>query len=270
MGDLEDYFRANKKRLITKWRHYFEIYERHFAPYRGRPVRMLEYGIWHGGSLQMWRSYFGPQAHIVGVDIKPECARFAEPGTDVVIGDQADPATHRGLRERYGTFDIVVDDGGHRSEQQITTFLEIYPALAPGGTYLVEDVHTSYIPGWGGGLRRPGTFIEFAKQIVDQQYAWYGPIPGLHGDELTRTAFGLHFYDSMVVIEKRELEVPMPVYSGEATLPVDARELQFLAHMDGLAGRRDQAVARCRIALELLPGDADLLKLLRELESRPA
>jgi len=270
MGDLEDYFRGNKGRLITKWRHYFEIYERHFAHYRGRPVRVLEYGVWQGGSLQMWRSYFGPQAEVVGVDVRPECARFAEQGIDVVIGDQADPATHRGLRERYGTFDIVIDDGGHRPEQQITTFLEIYPALTPGGTYMVEDVHTSYMPGWGGGLRHPGTFIEFAKRIIDQLHAWYGPIPGLQGDDLTRTAFGLHFYDSMVVIEKRELEVPMPLYSGEPTLPLDARELEFLAYMDALAGRRDQAAARYRRALELRPDDEALLKLLRELESGPA
>jgi hypothetical protein len=232
MGELEDLFRRHTGRMVTKWRHYFEVYERHLGAFRGRPAVILEFGVWHGGSLQLWRRWFGPQARIVGVDVRPECARFQEPGTDVVIGDQADPATHRVLRERYGAFDVVIDDGGHTMAQQATTLREIYPALRPGGVYIVEDTHSSYHPYWGGGLRREGTFIEMAKAMIDQQYGWFGPIPGLVPDEITRTAFGLHFYDSMVVIEKRMLAAPVPVYNGEATLPLDERERAFIAEMD--------------------------------------
>jgi predicted O-methyltransferase YrrM len=231
MGDLEDYFRGNKGRLITKWRHYFEIYERHFAPYRARPVRMVEYGVWHGGSLQMWRSYLGPQAHIVGVDRNPECARLAEEGIDVVIGDQADPATHRSLLARYGAFDIVLDDGGHTMEQQASTFRAMYPALRDGGLYVVEDTHSSYNAYWGGGLRQPGTFIEQAKLMIDQLHAWYGPVPGLAPDYVTQTTHGLHFYDSMVVVEKRTRGPPQPVCSGTPTIPMSAEELEFLAEI---------------------------------------
>ena len=238
MGELEDEFRRGSGRLVTKWRHYFEIYERHLAPFRGRPVRLLEFGVWHGGSLQLWRRYLGPDARIVGVDLNPECARLAEEGIEVVIGDQADPATHRSLRERYDGFDIVIDDGGHTMEQQVTTFREMYPAVREGGLYVVEDTHSSYHAHWGGGLRRPGTFIEQAKLMIDQMHAFYGPVPGLSPDYVTQTVQGLHFYDSMVVVEKRARQVPQPVYAGTPTVAMTDKEKQFLAHMDREAEKR--------------------------------
>lgn len=266
MGELEAYFSANPGRLLTKWRHYFEIYERHFAPFRGRDIRLLEFGVWHGGSLQMWRHYFGPRAHIVGVDSNPSCAQLAEPGIDIVIGDQVQPETHRQLRERYGPFDIVIDDGGHTMAQQITTFRELYPAVKPGGLYLAEDLHTSYQPPWGGGLGRPGTFIEFAKQLVDQLHAWYGPPPGLEVDYITRMTFALHFYDSMLVLEKRRIDTPRSVYSGKPTLPLSSPELQSMARMDQDAGRPDVALALYRKALKLTPEDEALWKLVASLE----
>ena len=78
---LERYFRANQDRLIHKWVHYFEIYHRHFDRFRGRPVTILEFGVSHGGSLQMWRDYFGDQARLYGADIDPRCADLAGPGT---------------------------------------------------------------------------------------------------------------------------------------------------------------------------------------------
>jgi len=71
MSDLQKYFRTNRKRLITKWDHYFEIYDRHFKRYRDREVTVLEIGVSHGGSLQMWKHYFGSRARIFGIDINP-------------------------------------------------------------------------------------------------------------------------------------------------------------------------------------------------------
>ena len=53
MNPLERYFRRNHGRLIHKWVHYFDIYDRHFSRFRGRPIVVLEFGVFHGGSLQM-------------------------------------------------------------------------------------------------------------------------------------------------------------------------------------------------------------------------
>ena len=168
----------------------------------------------------MWKHYLGEQAQIIGVDINPQCAGLAEPGIEIVIGDQEDPATHKRLRDRFGEFDIVIDDGGHTMAQQIVTFQELYPAIKASGIYLAEDLHTSYFADWGGGVRKSGTFIEFSKQLIDQLYAWY-PVDGqMQRDLIANTAYGLHFYDFIRVIEKAAISEPiqlitgMPAYSG--------------------------------------------------------
>ena len=234
MGDLERHFQSNTDRLILKWRHYFEIYERHLAPYRGKPVRLLEFGVLHGGSLRMWRDYLGPQATIVGVDRNRDCAQLGEPGIDIVIGDQADPGLHRLLRETYCKFDIVIDDGAHRVAEQTTSFREIYPALNMGGVYLVEDLHACYLAPWGGTVHGRGTFMSFAKTMIDQLHAWYSL--ALQVDEITRTTYALHFYDSILVVEKRAVSPPEPVFTGAATLGSFETGPELIARIDEATG----------------------------------
>ena len=180
---------------------------------------MLEIGVFHGGSLQMWRDYFGPGARIVGVDIDPRCRQFEEDGVRVLIGDQADRAFLAGVREQLPHIDIVIDDGGHTMVQQITTFEELYPHVQPNGIYLCEDLHTSYWPPWGGGYRREGTFIEYAKALVDQLHAWHSDEPARHViDTVTRSAYALHFYDSVLVVEKKPIERPQASQTGQPVL----------------------------------------------------
>src|SRR5262249_46695873 len=72
-GELELTFYAHNGRIAQKWHHYLEIYERHFEHLRATApaVRILELGVSGGGSLQLWRKYFGPAARIVGIDIDP-------------------------------------------------------------------------------------------------------------------------------------------------------------------------------------------------------
>lgn len=221
---LRAYFDRNPGRLIHKWEHYFDVYHRHFARYRGRPCTIVEIGIFHGGSLQMWRDYFGSQARIIGVDIDPATARFAEPGIEVVIGDQADRAFLRELAQRTGPIDILIDDGGHRMAQQITTLEELYAHVKPDGVLLVEDTHTSYWRSYGGGLRAPHTFMETAKRLVDDLNAWHTQDPhSLAPNPFTESTRSMHFYDSIVVIEKGAHPRPKTVSSGtpQFALPPD-------------------------------------------------
>ena len=83
-------FLTNNGRIIHKWKHYFPIYERHFREFVYKPVTFLEIGVWRGGSLQMWKRYFGPHARIIGIDIDPECKKFEEDQVEVYIGQQQD------------------------------------------------------------------------------------------------------------------------------------------------------------------------------------
>lgn len=213
---LVAYLESNPdERQIHKWHHYFDIYHRHFSRFRGQPFTMIEIGVFNGGSLRMWRNYFGPQATIVGVDINPECKQFSEPGIDIVIGDQADRGFLRSLYERYPKFAILLDDGGHRMNQQIATFEELYPQLRPDGIYLCEDIHTSYMPRFGGGYRQPQTFVETVKLLIDRLNAFHSTdYSQLVPDDFTRTTDSMHFYDSVVVIEKKPRAQPREVTYG--------------------------------------------------------
>ena len=207
---LEAYFEANDGRLIHKWMHYFDIYDRHFAAYRGKPVVVLEFGVSHGGSLQMWKSYFGPSAQIIGVDINPKCAKLVEDRVEVVIGDQEDRTFLRGLASRLGHVHVLIEDGGHTATQQIATFEELWPSISDGGVFLMEDLHTSYWSSYGGGYKRPGTFIEYAKDLIDQEHAWHSKEEGLAVDEYTQSIRGMHIYDSVIVFDKGP--VPRPTH----------------------------------------------------------
>jgi hypothetical protein len=94
---LLDFFENHPHRMIHKWMHYFEIYERHFAKFRGEPMSMLEFGVLHGGSLQMWKYYFGKQAQIYGADINPRCAELAEEQIEILLADQEDCESLRAI-----------------------------------------------------------------------------------------------------------------------------------------------------------------------------
>jgi cephalosporin hydroxylase len=128
-------FRHHLGRRIDKWQHYFEIYDRHFERFRGKRIRVLEIGIDHGGSLQVWKSYFGQDAQIVGLDIDPRCAAYAEDQISVHIGNQSDV----GLLKSLGKFDIVIDDGSHRLQDQLASFETLWPQTR--SVYLIEDCH---------------------------------------------------------------------------------------------------------------------------------
>lgn len=216
---LYTYFRQNESNLIHKWLHYFDIYHKYFEKFRGKEVIILEFGVSHGGSLQMWKSYFGKKARIIGVDIDPECKKFQESQIEVVIGSQEDSAFLRKLMKKIGPVDIVIDDGGHTMLQQNTTFEQVYSYVKTGGIYLAEDLHTSYWQEYGGGLRMQGTFIERSKELVDSLHAWHSrDNESLKVDDFTKTTYSIHFYDSIVVFEKEGISAPTHEKTGKQAL----------------------------------------------------
>jgi 23S rRNA U2552 (ribose-2'-O)-methylase RlmE/FtsJ len=124
-NDLLKYFENNPGNLIHKWMHYFEIYDRHFSRFRNKEVYIVEIGVFHGGSLQMWRDYFGANATIYGVDINNECKKFEYERIKILIGDQGDKSFLKTLKEQCPRIDILLDDGSHQMEHLKTTFEEL-------------------------------------------------------------------------------------------------------------------------------------------------
>lgn len=227
---LEEYFYSNPGRATCKWHHYFDIYHRHLERFRGKSPVVVEIGVAAGGSLPMWHHYFGPGSRLIGIDVDPACRQFADDRTTIMIGDQADRQFLATVRERVPHVDILIDDGGHRMDQQIATFEELFPHLDANGVYVCEDTHTSLLPDWGGGIGRSGTFLAYAKALVDRLHAWHSQdAAALQVDAFTRSTHGIHFYDSVVVVEKRPIPPPRSMQTkgilaaGSADQPVRFR-----------------------------------------------
>jgi hypothetical protein len=144
---------------------YFDVYEDLFAKYRGKPLTFVEVGVLDGGSLFMWRNYFGPQARIIGIDFNPQAQRLSSDGFEIFIGNQADPNFWLDFFAVVGEVDILLDDGGHTYEQQITTAIHGIAHIANGGFLVIEDTCTSYMSDFGYPTKY--SFIEWAKKKVD-------------------------------------------------------------------------------------------------------
>jgi hypothetical protein len=129
--------------------HYGQFYDKYFSEYRDSK-KVLEIGIDTGISIQAWLDYF-PAATIYGTDITIQNnLRFNDPDNRVVLfsGDQGNIEDLNKFISTYGgDFDIIIDDGGHTMQQQQLTLKTYFPYLKPGGMYVVEDLHTSYIVG---------------------------------------------------------------------------------------------------------------------------
>jgi len=116
---------------------YLRQYERIFAEFRDSSINIFEIGVLNGASLSMWRTYF-TQAMIVGIDIHEGSRQFAGDRVEIEIGSQDDPGFLAAIVQRR-TPTIVIDDGSHRADHMIFSFERLFPALAPGGCYVIED-----------------------------------------------------------------------------------------------------------------------------------
>ena len=183
---------------------------------------MLEIGVFEGGSLEMWNYYFDNDCTIYGIDINKDTLdvpkKLGVSNIKIDIGDQGDPKFWKEYLKDKPKFDIVIDDGGHTMIQQMVTYESVYDHISDDGVYLCEDTHTSYHTQWGGeslfqedGMLKPyksNTFVEYSKNWIDQINAYH--IIGCGDFKFRKTTNSIHFYDSVVVLEK-EIDNNKPV-----------------------------------------------------------
>jgi hypothetical protein len=162
MKTVKDLFLGSSGKVIYKWHHYLPIYESLFNKFVGKKVKVLEIGVLRGGSLKLWREYFGPQAEIYGIDIDPNVKQYESEGIKIYVGDQGDQNFLKKLSDEAGGFDIVIDDGGHTNYLVRNSFEALYPSTRH--LYVVEDTHALYW--WGGiySLIRDIQFTVWAKK----------------------------------------------------------------------------------------------------------
>lgn len=194
---LRGYFDARTTgRGIWKWHHYFDLYHRHLQKFVGTDACLVEIGVFSGGSLEMWRHYLGPRARVTGIDIAEECKVYEQDGTSIFIGDQSDRSFWARFRQAVPRVDIVIDDGGHTSEQQRITLEETLAHLAPGGVYICEDIHgrgshfAAYVHALADQLNASAMIKQSAERTISAATA------------LQAAVNSISFYPYAVVIER--------------------------------------------------------------------
>ncbi len=207
-GRLVDLYAGNTGPVVHKWHHYIPIYERYFGAWLGRRPRFLEIGVSKGGSLQLWRSYFGPEAVIFGIDIDPRCRAFDGAAGQVRVGSQDDAGFLAGVVEEMGGVDLVLDDGSHEMAHVRASLAALFPRLPVGGTYMIEDLHTAYWTRYGGGPDAPGNFFNHVRTLIDGMHAWYVNDLAAVPDAMAGLG-GIHVHDSIVVLEKAAVRPPV-------------------------------------------------------------
>lgn len=162
-------FECHQGKVADKWQLYLDQYERLLSRYRDQPVRILEIGVQNGGSLEIWSEYFSRAEIIIGCDIDPTCTDlvFDDPRITVIVSDVNSAEAQAEISAVSTEFDIIIDDGSHRSGDIIRSFGLLFPKLALGGSYIIEDLHCSYWEVYQGGLNHPFSSIAFLKSLTD-------------------------------------------------------------------------------------------------------
>jgi hypothetical protein len=207
---LARYFNAHTEgKGIWKVEHYLDIYHQHFAKFIGKEVNVVEIGVFSGGSLEMWRSYFGPKCKVYGVDIREQCRAYAGENVEIFIGDQGDRTFWKSFKEKVPRVDILIDDGGHLLDQQVATLEEMLPHMRPGGIYLCEDVvsvHNTY-PSYIHGLLRRLNAFEYRPSDLE-----------VDATPFQRAVRAIHVYPYVTVIERSDvpaLHFRLPMHGTE-------------------------------------------------------
>ncbi|MFD2056919.1 hypothetical protein ACFSQT_28715 [Mesorhizobium calcicola] len=217
---LRDLYDAHSGKVSDKWSTYLDAYDRIFLDYRNRPVRLLEIGVQNGGSLEIWPRYFPNSELILGCDIDVACSGliFDDKKIAMVIGDANTDEVEQRIVEKSATFDIIIDDGSHKSSDIVRSFARYFPHLSDGGVYIAEDLHSSYWRELEGGLYDPLSSMSFFKRLLDVLNHEHWGLPRVRADVLAtfadryETEFGedslasvhsVEFLNSLCIITKR-------------------------------------------------------------------
>lgn len=149
-------------RSSVGWHDYFSTYEQVLGHLRAKPIVLVEIGVLDGGGIRTWAKWLEhPEARVIGVDT--ETFRYkgcSDPRVLVLTEDAGSPRIAKVLPRRI---DVLLDDGPHFAAQQLATFSLLWPQVAPGGFYCMEDLHTAWSPAHCNGRM---TIMEFLNETI--------------------------------------------------------------------------------------------------------
>jgi hypothetical protein len=221
-GPFSDFFNQRLEgHGINKWLQYFPAYHRHLAKFIGKEVHIMEIGTFSGGSLDMWKSVFGPDTHVYGCDIDPRTKSYEDGQTKIFIGDQENPEFWKNVTQQVPRIDILIDDGGHTPDQQIATLGLMLPHLSADGVFITEDVHSQDNLFWKS--------LKFAEELQAPSGKLYPALSGL--------VSSIHVYPFLLVVEREGNG------NGEAMLRQLSTQEQPIETRAAVAGESSQEVS---------------------------
>ena len=189
----------NLKHVSLKCDTYFQTYEELFKNYVGREIVFVEIGVLHGGSLFMWKEYFGKKARIIGIDLHPKAKELEKYGFEIYIGSQSNKIFWKDFYAKVGKIDILLDDGGHINDQQIVTLSEGIHNINDDGIIVTEDVHTSYLKKFGNPSKH--SFINYSKYLIDVVNSRFPDTKMKKNNDFRNKIYSISFYESIVAIK---------------------------------------------------------------------
>jgi len=222
-----DAFYSKRKNTSDKWEHYFAIYDHLLSDRYGQKINYLEIGVQKGGGLETARTLFAPGSRLVGLDVDSKCKGLEADGIAdrMFIGSQGDAATLKALTAYCPEFDVILDDGSHIQEHMITSFIRLFPVLAQGGIYIIEDTHTCYSPEHQQSFHGLGIY-DYFKGLSERLNLDFID-PGLRKNryktprekreairqipDICREIFSIEFFDSVIAIRKRKKQEPLRI-----------------------------------------------------------
>jgi len=141
MESLDTIFARYNTDKHKEFHNYTRQYDTLLDNFRDKPIKLLEIGVFNGGSIKAFRDVFKQSTCILGLDIDNRCKMYEDVNNSIFveIGDATDPDFIRQITEKYGTFDIILDDGSHTNKDVIHSFELLFPLLNDNGLYIVED-----------------------------------------------------------------------------------------------------------------------------------
>ena len=197
--EIYKYFKEAKLHS-SKSNIYFNIYNELFTKYRNKKITFVEIGVKWGGSLLMWKNFFGNNARIIGVDLYPETKKLEKEGFEIFIGDQSSDTFWKDFFSQVGKIDILVDDGGHTNENQILTLNNVINHVNDDGLIVIEDTGASYDNKHFNPSKY--SFINYSKYLIDDLYGKNEDKLRLTGvtkeNSLNDSIYAIKFFNSIV------------------------------------------------------------------------
>ena len=164
MDNLVTIFDRYNSDKNSSFHNYCRQYDNLTRDYRDKYISLLELGVFTGESVKIWRDVFPNATKIVGVDINPDCKRYENPDKSIFIeiGDATNPVFIKYLNDKYGGFDIILDDASHTNKDVILSFEQLFPLMNDNGLYIVEDTITYKSPAYIN-TTYPNHLVYFAK-----------------------------------------------------------------------------------------------------------